>query len=132
MRFTGDLQKMKKNSIFRFSKVFLLRQMGFLLFLVMEKWFSSLNRMLSGIFWRCKIDEILTIMSFFSWFSLWYCLFGFLFKSSQLSSLVFAKHGIASVSIFEINWKKNRRFILGYLGYFEKNRPSALLNGCPF
>ena len=29
----------------------------------------------SGIFWRCKIDEILTY-SFYPWF-VWYCLFGF-------------------------------------------------------
>ena len=58
-------------------------------------------RILSGIFDAvyCKIDEIL--MSFFPWFSLWYCLFGFLFKSSQLSSQVFAKHCFASVSINE-------------------------------
>ena len=33
-----------------------------------------------GIFWRCKIDEILTIMSFYPWLSVWYCLFGFLQK----------------------------------------------------
>ena len=39
-------------------------------------------------------------MSFFPWFSLWYCLFGFLFKSSQLSSQVFAKQGFASVQKF--------------------------------
>ena len=33
-----------------------------------------------GIFRRCKIDEILTIMSFYPWLSVWYCLFGFLQK----------------------------------------------------
>ena len=33
-----------------------------------------------GYFWRCKIDEILTIMSFYPWFSVWNCLFGFLQK----------------------------------------------------
>ena len=32
-----------------------------------------------GIFW-CKIDEILTIMSFYPWLSVWHCLFGFLQK----------------------------------------------------
>ena len=30
----------------------------------------------SGIFRRCKIDEILTY-SFYPWFYVWYCLFGF-------------------------------------------------------
>ena len=32
--------------------------MGFLLFSVGEEWFSRLTRIPSGIFWRCKIDEI--------------------------------------------------------------------------
>ena len=41
--------------------------MVFLLFLVMEKWFSSLNRMLSGIFWRQKI--FLNFLFFFKWFT---------------------------------------------------------------
>ena len=33
----------------------------------------------SGIFWRCKINEILTI-SFYAWFSVWSFLFGFIQK----------------------------------------------------
>ena len=33
-----------------------------------------------GIMWRCKIDEILTVMSFYPWLSIWYCLFGFFFN----------------------------------------------------
>ena len=55
-------------------------------------------RIPSGIFWRCKIDEILT-MSFYTWFSIWFCLFGFL-QFSQPSVQVFAKHGFASVYNF--------------------------------
>ena len=64
--------------------------MGFLLFSVGEEWFSRLTRIPSGIFWRCKIDEIL--ISFYLWFpyDIAYLVF---FKSSQ----VFAKHGFASV-----------------------------------
>ena len=61
---------------FRFRKFFLLFPVG-------EKWFhqgSRFMRIPSGIFWRCKIDEILTIMSFYRLFSVWYCLFGFLQK----------------------------------------------------
>ena len=46
-----------------------------------------------GYFGRCKFYEILTMLSFYPWFSVSYCLFGFHFKSSQ----VFAKHGFASV-----------------------------------
>ena len=41
--------------------------MGFLLFSVGEEWFSRLTRIRSGIFWRCKIDEIL--ISFYPSFS---------------------------------------------------------------
>ena len=33
-------------------------------FPVGEEWFSRSMRIPSGIFWRCKIDEILTIISF--------------------------------------------------------------------
>ena len=40
-------------------------------------------RIPSGIFWGCKIDEILTLLSFCPWLSVWYCLFGFLLKSSE-------------------------------------------------
>ena len=76
MRLTGDLHQ--KNfrkifsSIFCFLKDFQLRKMGFLLFPVEEEWFSRFMRVPSGIFWRCKIDEMLT-MSFYPWFSVWYC-----------------------------------------------------------
>ena len=54
--------------------------MGFLLFPVEEEWFSRSMRIPSGIFWRCKIDEVLTIISFFAWFSVWSFLFGFIQK----------------------------------------------------
>ena len=50
-------------------------------------------RIPSDIFWRCKVFEILTTLLFYPRFSVWYCLFGFLFKSSKL----FAKNGSASV-----------------------------------
>ena len=53
---------------FFLKKCFRLRKMGFLLFPVGEEWFSRFLRIPSGIFWRCKIDEILT-MSFYTWFS---------------------------------------------------------------
>ena len=36
--------------------------MGFLLFPVGEEWFSRFMRIPLGIFWRCKIDEILTVI----------------------------------------------------------------------
>ena len=38
--------------------------MGFLMFPVGEEWFSRSMRIPSGIFWRCKFDEILTINFF--------------------------------------------------------------------
>ena len=63
-------------------KVFRWERMGFLLFSVGEEWFSRLTRIPSGIFWRCKIDEIL--ISFYPWFSVWYCLFGFLQKFASV------------------------------------------------
>ena len=44
-------------------------------------------RIPSGIFWRCKIDEILT-MSFYTWFSVWFCLFGFLQKFATFCASV--------------------------------------------
>ena len=70
-KIAGDLQKkFSKNfwkkfekffpSIFWFFKGFPLRKMGFLLFSIGEEWFSRLMTIPSGIFWRCKIDEILT------------------------------------------------------------------------
>ena len=46
-----------------------------------------------GNFWRCKIDEIVT-MTLGSPYDIAHLVF---FKSSQLSSQVFAKHGFASV-----------------------------------
>ena len=92
MRLTGDHQKY-------FWKIFFL----IFLFFFKERWFFAVfswGRMVLetyaypfGYFWRFKIDEIL--MSFYPWFFVWYCLFGF-FKSSQ----VFAKHGFASVLQF--------------------------------
>ena len=39
-------------------------------------------RIPSNIFRRCKIDEI--SMSFYPWFSVWYCLFGFLQKFASV------------------------------------------------
>ena len=69
-----------------FFKCFRLREMGFLLFPVGEQWFSRFMRIPSGIFWRCKIDEIL--MSFYTWFSVWFCLFGFLQKFATFCASV--------------------------------------------
>ena len=72
IRLTGDLhQKIfeKFSLIFCFLKCFRLRKMFFLLFPVGEEWFLRFMRIPSGIFWRCKIDEVLTIMSFYPWFS---------------------------------------------------------------
>ena len=48
--------------------------MGFLLFPVGEQWFSRFMRISLGIFWRCKIDEIVTMSLVFRmilliWFS---------------------------------------------------------------
>ena len=59
-------KKISFNFLF-FFKGFPLRKMGFLLFSVGEEWFSRLMPIPSGIFWRCKIDEILTY-SFYPWF----------------------------------------------------------------
>ena len=81
--------------------------MCFLLFPVGEEWFS--RRIPLGIFWGCKIDEILTLLSFFPWLSVWYCLFGFLLKSSQFSSQVFAKHGFIC---FDKCFESNKFFTL--------------------
>ena len=44
-----------------FLKSFPSRKMEFLLFPVGEEWFSRPMSIPSGIFWRCKIDEILTM-----------------------------------------------------------------------
>ena len=73
LRLTGDLRQknfreISKNLFSVFMKCFRLRKI-FLLFPVGEEWFSRFMRIPSGIFWRCKIDEILTIMSFYPWFS---------------------------------------------------------------
>ena len=70
-----------------FLKSFRLRQMGFLLFPGGEEWFSRFMRIPSGIFWRCEIHEILT-MSFYTWFSVWFCLFGFLQKFATFCASV--------------------------------------------
>ena len=43
----------------------------FLLFPVGEKWFSSFERIPLGIFRRCEIDEILTIVSFWKVLGKW-------------------------------------------------------------
>ena len=71
LRLTGDHQKCFRkilNFFFYFLfKVFRRERMGFSLFSVGEEWFSRLTRIPSGIFWRCKIDEIL--ISFYPWFS---------------------------------------------------------------
>ena len=69
MRLTGELQKKIRifHTFLGFFKGFPLRKMFFLLFPVGEEWFSRLMRILSGLFWRCKINEI--IMSFYPWFS---------------------------------------------------------------
>ena len=48
-----------------------------------------------GYFWRCKIDEILTIISFYPWCSPYDIGYLVFFRSSQLN--MFAKHGFASV-----------------------------------
>ena len=54
--------------VFLFLKMFPVEKDGFLLFPVGVEWFSRFMRIPLGIFWRCKIDEILT-MSFYTWFS---------------------------------------------------------------
>ena len=83
-RFTAlcDLPETIKNifrkiSIFSLSflfffKGFPLRKVSFLLFSVGEEWVSRLMRIPSGIFWRCKSDEILFLvlrMILLIWFS---------------------------------------------------------------
>ena len=50
-------------------KGFPLKTMGFLLFPVREEWLLRLMCIPSGLFWRCRIDEILTFLSFHLWFS---------------------------------------------------------------
>ena len=92
------------------------------------------------LFGAVKLNKILTLLSFYPWFSVWYCLFGFLLKTSQLSSQVFAKHGFASVSILveltygffgtatflQKNWSNGYRF--AFMIYFglEKKRLASL------
>ena len=46
------------------------------------------------------------------WFSVWSCLFGFLFKGSQVSSQVFAKHGFARVQYGKEKLLTEWRFFL--------------------
>ena len=64
MRLTGDLpQKFFSLFVCFFFKLFPVEKDGFfLLFPVGEEWFSRFMRIPSGIFWRCKIDEILTVI----------------------------------------------------------------------
>ena len=38
-------------------------------------------------FLSCEIDQIVTLLSLYPWMSVWYCLFGFLWKSSKLSCI---------------------------------------------
>ena len=66
----------------------------FLLFPVGEEWFSRFMRIPSGIFSRCKIDEILTHFTLDSPYDFAYLVF---FRSSQPSAQMFAKHGFACV-----------------------------------
>ena len=85
MRLTGDLQKISIFFlIFLFFKCFRLREMGFLLFPVGEEWLPRFMPILSGIFWRCEIDELLTI-SFYTWFSI---LILFIWFSSKVRNLL--------------------------------------------
>ena len=103
LRLTGDHQKCfrKLFEIFFFYflfKVFRWERMGFLLFSVGEEWFSRLTRIPSGIFWRCKIDEIL--ISFYPLFSVWYCLFGFLQKFASVCE------ARLRLCVWNISWKR--------------------------
>ena len=100
--------------IFLEKKMFPVDKDVFLLLPVGEEWFSRFMRIPSGIFWCCKIDEILT-MSFYTWFFVWFCLF-LVFFSSQPSAQVFAKHGFASVSNITVKRQfvpnsKKRQFV---------------------
>ena len=86
-------------------------------------------RIPSGIFWRWKIDEILT-MSFYicSPYDFAHLVF---FKSSQPSVQVFAKHGFASES------KQLEKMPLRVVFFFKISfsnfaRSSAFLNRRPF
>ena len=77
MPLTGDLRRKKFLKFFFLKFLYFWKVFGWgswiLLFPVGEEWFSRFMRIPSGIFWRCKTDEIL-IMSFYPWFSVWYCL----------------------------------------------------------
>ena len=89
--FTNFFQKFRIFSLFFCfffqKKCFRFRKMGFLLLPVGDEWFSRFMRIPSGIFWRCKIGEILT-KSFYTWFSVWFCLFGFLQKLATFCASV--------------------------------------------
>ena len=95
MRLAGDLHQKNFRKI---SKSFFPNFLFFLRFTVEKDGFSvvsSWRRIVFeiygypfGIFWRCKIDEILTIMSFYPWLSVWYCSFGFLQKLATFFSSV--------------------------------------------
>ena len=63
-----DLPKTFFKKFFEKFRNFFSLFLFFLLFSVGEEWFPRFMRIPSSIFWRCKIDEILT-MSFYPWFS---------------------------------------------------------------
>ena len=86
LRLTGDHQKCFRKILNFFSSIFCLRfsaekEWVFCCFQLGKNGFRGL-RVPSGIFWRCKIDEIL--ISFYPSFSVWYCLFGFLQKFASV------------------------------------------------
>ena len=97
MWLTEDLHQKK------FSKKFFLNffwkvfgwEYGFFAVFSWEKMVFESYAYRFGYFWCRKIDECSTILSFYPWFSVSYCLFGFISRGSQ----VFAKHGFASVLI---------------------------------
>ena len=110
MQLTEDLLQKNFSKNFQFLyflKSFRLRKMGSL-FPLGENGFRDFSVPLRVFFWVCKFDVILTILSFYlgSPYDIAYLVF---FKSSQLSSQVFAKHGFASVLKYEENAFKKRK-----------------------
>ena len=116
-----NISKMIFPQLSVFLKGFRLRKLGILLFPAGEEWFSRFMRIPSGIFWRSKIDEILTILSFYPWFSVWYCLFGLRSTAPPLCLNVVLTSVITQ---FQGNWidvdhincvnNKNSLFIVGW------------------
>ena len=102
MRLTGDLhlnffRKFEKKLFlifFLFFERFSVEKDGFFAVSSWGKLVFESNAYPFGYFRPCKIDEVLTKMSFYPWFSVRYCLFGF---QSESSLEVFAKHGFASM-----------------------------------